>query len=432
MRIKNLIHHLIGTAKIIVSDIFEDATTKAMIIIARLPKKEQGRCGICGRKVTYYDKSRNNRRWRCNDIGATQVYVEAQLPRVNCPQHGVTTAAVTWARHKSRFCRNFEETVTWLAVHAAKTVVAELMRIEWHTVGALCSRIYNELERRTPSRFDDLVNIGIDETSYKKGHKYMTVVVNHDTSSVVWCGKGHGKEVLAQFFESLSLNQRNSIQCVSADGARWITSCVEEYCPNAERCIDPFHVVSWATEALDKVRRQAWAEAHETGKLAPKRERGRPANGEEVNIEKKQAKTIKNMRYALLKNPENLSTNQQAQIEFLTVANPTLYRAYLLKENLRLALKAGADEISSVLTSWMAWAQRCRIPVFRELRLKIQRHSSAILSAAKHNLSNARVEAINNKIKLIIRTAYGFRNTDNMIAMIMLSCSNVRPALPSR
>lgn len=138
------------------------------------------------------------------------------------------------------------------------------------------------------------------------------------------------------------------------------------------------------------------------------------------------------MRYALLKNPENLSEKQEAQLNFLTKANPRLYRTYLLKENLRLTLKAGADEISHMLDKWMAWAQRCRIPEFRELRLKIKRHIHAIVAAAKHKLSNARMEAINNKIKLVIRTAYGYRNTDNLIAMVMLSCSNVQPGLPGR
>ena len=124
------------------------------------------------------------------------------------------------------------------------------------------------------SRFDGLVNIVIDKTSYKKGHKYMTVVVNLDTASIVWCAKGYGKEVLSLSFEQLSPEQRASIKCFSADGALWIASCVENYCPKAERCVDPFHVVSWANEALVIVRRQAWAEAHETVKTAPKRDRG--------------------------------------------------------------------------------------------------------------------------------------------------------------
>jgi len=134
----------------------------------------------------------------------------------------------------------------------------------------------------------------------------------------------------------------------------------------------------------------------------------------------------------LLKNPENLTGRQQETLEYLVKANPRLYRAYLLKEGLRLALKAGADGIAAALTDWMAWAQRCRIPEFRDLRLKIKRHFSAILAAATHGLSNARIEAINNKIKLTIRMAFGFRNIDNMLAMVMLRCSDIRPALPGR
>ena len=120
-----------------------------------------------------------------------------------------------------------------------------------------------------------------------------------------------------------------------------------------------------------------------------------------MNSEKKQATAVKNLRYVLLKNQNDLSDNQKAQLQFLTKANPRLYRAYLLKEGLRLALKAGPDEITSAVTKWMAWAQRCRIPAFRELRLKIKRHFGAIVAAAKYGISNARVEATNNKSELL-------------------------------
>lgn len=143
-------------------------------------------------------------------------------------------------------------------------------------------------------------------------------------------------------------------------------------------------------------------------------------------------KTIKNSKYALLKNPDNLSNKQQEQISFLMKTSPVLYRAYLLKENLRLLLKAEPDEIEALLDKWLAWAQRCRIPAFRELRKKIKRHRDAIIAAAKHHLSNARSEGINNKIKHVQQKAYGFRNMDNLISMIMLTCSNVSPALPGR
>ena len=432
MRIKSLIQSLVGTTKIVIEQVFAETETNALVIKVRPAKREQCRCGICHRRASGYDSGRETRRWRCLDVGAEMSYIESSLPRVRCKEHGVVSASVPWASHKSRFCKNFEETVAWLATRASKKTVSELMRIEWHTVGNICNRVYRGLEKAAPNRFDGLVNIGIDETSYKKGHKYMTVVINHDTASVVWCGIGYGKEVLSGFFKLLTPEQRYSIRCVSADGARWIASCIDEYCPNAARCVDPFHVVAWATETLDKERRRAWSEAYQTAKEAKKHGKGRPAQGENVNPEKKQAKAVKNLRYVLLKNPENLSENQQAQLEFLTQANPRLYRAYLLKEGLRLALKAGADGIEYALNKWMAWAQRCRIPGFRELRLKIKRNFTAIIASAKHGLSNARIEATNNKIKLGIRTAFGFRNPNSLIAMVMLSCSAVQPRLPGR
>lgn len=431
MRAKKLVQTIIGSACFVLEDITVNPEMNEINIAVRPTEHEQCRCGICHRKAARYDKGRGRRRWRALDIGGSKVYIEADEPRVRCRKHGVVTASVPWARHNSRFTKSFEETCAWLSVHASRSTVSEYLRVEWHTVGGICHRVYQELETANPSRFDSLENIGIDETSYKKGHKYMTVVINHDTASVVWCAKGYGKEVLSQFFERLTPEQRASIRCASADGAKWIASCVEEYCPHAQRCVDPFHVVSWATDALDQVRREARSEARQQAKTLPKRKPGRPAKGEAAP-EKNQAKSVKNLRYVLLKNPEHLSENQQAQLQFLTRANPMLYRAYLLKENLRLALKAGPDEIAAALTKWMAWAQRCRIPVFRELRKKIKRHFDAIVAAARFRLSNARSEAINNKIKLIIRTAFGFRNVDNLLAMVMLSCSNLHPTLPNR
>jgi transposase len=106
--------------------------------------------------------------------------------------------------------------------------------------------------------FDGLTKIGIDETSYKRGYKYMSVVVNHEDGNLVWARDKHGKDVLREFFELLTPEQRSQIQFVTGDGASWIKECVEEYCPSAKFCLDPFHVVQWATEALDSLRREKW------------------------------------------------------------------------------------------------------------------------------------------------------------------------------
>lgn len=147
--------------------------------------------------------------------------------------------------------------MAWFAVHASKKVVAVLMRIDWKSVGGVCKRVYDRLDGQAGNRFDGLVRIGIDETSYKKGHRYMTVVLDHDTGRIVWCGEKHGKAVLESFFDLLTPEQRATITVVTADGTRWIAEVVEDKCPNAERVMDPFQVVGWMTDALDEVRRQA-------------------------------------------------------------------------------------------------------------------------------------------------------------------------------
>ena len=127
------------------------------------------------------------------------------------------------------FTRNFEDTAVWLSLHLSRKAVAEYLRISWDTVGPIISRVEKEISAHHQP-LDNLVNIGIDETSYKKGHKYITVIVNHDTNTVVWAAKGHGKSVLEPFFKQLSSEQRSKIRLVSGDGARWIKETIDEYC----------------------------------------------------------------------------------------------------------------------------------------------------------------------------------------------------------
>jgi transposase len=318
--------------------------------------------------------------------------------------------------------------VAWLALNTSKNVVSKLMRIEWRTVGNIAKRVYEDKKSKAPSMFDDLVNIGIDETSYKKGYKYMTVVVNHDTGKLIWAAPNHGKKVLDGFFGSLTLEQKASIEHVTADGAGWIADSVAEHCPNADRCIDTFHVVQWATVALDEVRKEIWRDAR-TGKGKTKGKSGRPPKGGGTKQSDKAA-AIKGARYTLLKNPENLTEGQAAKLELIAKSDPRLYRSYLMKEKIRLLFKLPIDQAYEEMEGWLKWAQRCRIQQFVDLQKKIRIHLEAIFNTIEIGLSNARIEAVNNKIKLTIRMGYGFRNINNLLSMVMLRCSNVQISLP--
>lgn len=402
----------------------------SFVIDVHPTKGAQCRCGICGRKAKRYDQGSDQRLWRSGDFNFNKVFLRCSTYRVTCPEHGVVTMQVPWAAHKSRFTYDFEQTVAWISLHCSKTVVSTFMRINWRTVGEILGRIKDRLDPDPTDRFNGLINIGVDETSYKKGHKYITIVVNHDTGKVIWIHDGHGKSVFSKFFEQLTEEQRASIRLVSGDGAKWIQECIDKYCPNAARCVDPFHVVSWGSDALDDVRREAWNDARKAAaKTNTKTKRGRPPKGSKPKD--KTAYTIKNMRFALWKSPENLTISQHSQIELLAKSDNRLYRAYLLKEELRMVFHQGTVEAAlRLLDHWIKWAQHCRIKVFVELQRKIRRHYDAIRGALAHNLSNARLEAVNNKVKLTVRMAYGFRNIDNLIAMVMLRCSDIKVMLP--
>lgn len=410
-------------------------------INARPDKWHQCRCPYCGKKRPKDGVSvKERRRWRSLDFGSILVEIEGDTQRINCPVHGRIVADVPWAYPGSRFTKEFDRTVGWLAVYLPRAAVSEYMRIDWKTVGRCISRTLHEIEPERSARLNGLVHIGIDETSYKKGHKYITVVLNHDTNTVVWAAPGHGKKVLEQFYRALTLEQLASIKVVTGDGARWITDCVNEFTPDCERCVDPFHVVEWAMEALDEVRREAWREAYSEAKQIKKGgqvRRGRPmANAEEAKAAKQakaKADQIKGSAYALSKAPEHLTQNQQLRLEMIQQENPKLYRAYCLKESLRLILKIKSPEEAAVeLKRWLWRASHSRIPAMHDLYLKVKRHQEHILNAIRLGFSNARIEAANNKIKLIIRKAYGFRNIDNMIDMVYLVCSNLTIPLPNR
>ena len=414
---------------------------KHLRIQVRPNKWHQKICPFCGRRCPGYDQpARYPKRWRGLDLGSILVEIESQTQRISCPEHGTVTAAVPWAYPNSSFTRDFDMTVTSLAEYLPRSAVSNYMRIDWETAGNCVSRALKDLEPERSRRLNGLEKIGIDENRYQQGHKYITVVVNNDTNTVVWVGEGHGKTVLMKFYRQLSDEQLASIKVVTGDGARWITDCVNEFTPDCERCIDAFHVVEWAMEALDEVLKSRWRVAYERSQEMSKanpQKPGRPRSDDKVAAAVREAKAkaeeLKNSTYVLGKAPDHLSNAQEVKLEMIQANDKVLYRAYLLKESLRLLLKMNdVDEAEKELKHWLWWASHSRIPEFKELYKKIKRHKEHILNTICLGMSNARIEATNNKIKLIIRKAYGFRNINNMMDMVYLVCSDITVPLPNR
>jgi transposase len=166
-------------------------------------------------------------------------YLQAATPRVRCPTYGVVVAAVPWARHGSRFTSAFEDTVAWLACHAALSVLAVLLRVTWRLVAAIITRVVAQ-RSATTDRLTGLRRIGVDEISYRKGHRYLLVVVDHDTGRLVWADKGRDSATLRRFFDVLGEERAALLTHISADSAEWIHTVAAERAPRPWCAWTPF------------------------------------------------------------------------------------------------------------------------------------------------------------------------------------------------
>jgi transposase len=400
---------LLGLQRTVVEGV-RIGSEEEVVVSVRPSWRERDRCGECRRRCPGYDLGEGRRRWRSLDLGTTLAFLEADAPRVTCRRHGVVVAAVPWARHNSRFTRAFEDQVAWLAVNTSKSAVAELMRVAWRSVGRILERVAAEAGREV-DLLAGLRRIGIDEISHRKGQRYLTVVVDHHTGRLVWAAPGRDRKTVLEFFDALGEERCKQLELISADMASWISGPIAERAPQAVRCVDPFHVVMLATEALDDVRREVWNEARRQGNL-------------------QLARQLKGARFAVWKNPENLTDRQAAKLSTIQQTNARLYRAYLLKEQLRQIYQLPAAAASRLLDGWLAWARRCRLPSFVKLARTITEQRDGILAAIRHGLSNARIEQINTQIRLIARRAFGFHSPEALIALAMLKLADLCPPLP--
>jgi transposase len=208
----------------------------------------------CGKRGTgVYDRS--VRRWRHLDWGVSKVWLEAEIRRLDCRRCGrVRTEQVPWARPRARHSRDFEDVVAWLAQHTDKTTITKLLRSSWETVDGIVARVVGE--QLNSHRLEGLLRIGVDEVSYRKGHRFLTVVADHDQGGrVVWAGEGRNAKVLEDFYDELGEARCAALQAISLDLGGAYQKATDTKAPHVRQCADPFHMVKLANEAIDKTRR---------------------------------------------------------------------------------------------------------------------------------------------------------------------------------
>jgi len=413
--------------------------------------------------------------WRHLDLGVWRLEVHCRRRRLWCPAHGARTEAVPFARPGSEFTRDFECLVAWLATKVDKTTIKRMLRIDWKTVGRIVKRVCDE--ELDPGRLNGLFEIGIDEVSWKRQHKYLTLVVDHLRRRVVWGCQGSGAAAANEFFAELDpestslspppdtsaqpparrdakqrptppepaimvpfgpcptvpagegipgawlpdglelepsmLTRAGRLRAVSMDMTGGYAKSVRANAPQAIVCIDPYHVVQLANQALDEVRRDYWNEL-------------RRASDQQA------AKRFKDSRWCLLKAPEKLTDKQAATLARIKAAGGEVWRAYTLKEAVRGIFEAGLslEDVEVLITRLLSRLSRSRLQPFIRLGKTIRKHRDGILSAIRLGINQGRTEALNNKVRLITRRAYGFHSAQAALALVMLTCGPISLHLP--
>lgn len=377
------------------------------LVVDVAPTWRVGRCSGCGGKVSgCYD--RRERRWRHLDLGGIKTHLRYTARRLACRRCGVTVEDVPWAEAGSRFTLPMETHVAYHAQRTDRTTVVELLRVAWRTVGTIVRRFVRRHRERTGDPLEGLRIIGIDELSYRRHHEYVTTVVDHERGVVVWAGEGKSADTLNEFFKALGPERCKKLEAVTIDMSGAFIKAVSEASPQAQIIFDRFHVQRLAHQAVDEVRREEVRKA----KAADKSK-------------------LKHTRWALQKNPWNLTSLQRGKLAELEQSNTPIYRAYLLKESLLGILDRRQINVAGrLLDEWLGWARASKLPPFVKLANTVDAHRDGILAYVRTRLNNGRIEGLNGKARVVTRRAFGFHSASALIAMLFLCCGGV-PAHPA-
>lgn len=359
-------------------------------------------CPECGRMCRLYDHQ-PDRRWRDLDTCQYRTILHAELPRTECPEHGARVARVSGAEPHSRFTALFERlTIEWLSA-ASQKALAKRLGLSWDEVHGIMDRaVRRGLSRR---KAEPIGYLGVDEKSFRKGHKYMTVVNDVSRGRVLYVAEDRKKSSLDGFWPTLSQEQKEGIQGVALDMWEPYVQSIEGHLSDAKEkmVFDKFHVAEHLSEAVDKVRRTEHKDL-------------RAAGDEQFN----------GTKYDWLKGRDKFDLAEWREFCRLRRSNLKTARAWALKEQaMRLwdftYLKAAKNHFAW----WYRWATRSRLePIIEKARM-LKTPLQNILTYLVHGITNALSESMNAKIQGVKYTARGFRNVDNFKNAIYFHCGNL-------
>lgn len=372
-----------------------------IVSVRRTGRRLRCPCGFSTRAT--YDRSR--RRWRHLDLGIHKLWLESEIRRLNCSACGrVRTESVPWARPGARHTLAFEQLAGFLAQRMDRSAVRRLLRCSWQTVTDAVRRLVRA--HLDADRFEGLVNIGVDELGYRRNRQFLTIVADHDTGRVVWVGEGKRAAALTSFFDALGPQRCARLRTISMDMGRAYTGATAQRLPHVRICLDAFHLIKWAGEALERVFR------------ATSRNRA--------------AAQFRKERYLLRSAKENLNLAEWVQLNRIRRSHEQIGRAYDLKEGLRRLFRdVDPSQARAYLTGWIATAADSGIPAFELLARRVDKHRDGIIASVESGLSNSRLEGINARIRLINARGYGHHSAEALATMIYLNLGGLPLKLPT-
>ena len=355
------------------------------------------RCPECGRKCTRYDAS--ERRWRHLDTCQYRTILVATVPRVECDEHGVRQVRVPWAEERSRFTALFEALVIdWLMATESLTAVAQGLRLSWDEVAGIRARaVARGMKRR--GRAPLPASIGVDETSIRRGHEYITVVNALGQARVLEVIDDRTQASLDTFYSQYAPGELGAVESVAMDMWAAYIASTRKHLPNADDKIvfDKFHIMKHLGDAVDKVRRRE--------------NRALRAEGDH---------RLDRTRYLWLTHPERLEGEARARIEALRHGTLRTARAFRYKEHashLWGYVRRGMAE--RVWRQWLHGALRCRLEPIRRVARMIRDYWYGVINAATSDITNAMSESVNSQIQRIKKRACGFRSRERFREAIL-------------
>ena len=362
-------------------------------------------CPQCSTECTLHDHQ-PQRRWRHLDTCQYRTILHASPPRSDCPEHGALTVKLPWAEPSSRFTALFERlAIDWLRA-ASKQDVGELLGLSWDEVHAIMERAVGRgLERR---QAQPVAHIGVDEKSFRKRHRYLTLVNDLDRGRVLYVAEGRRQQSLDGFWPTLSEEQRQGIQAVAMDMWDPYVASVREHLPLSESKIvfDKFHIAQYLAKAVDKVRRE-----------------------ENRRLRQEGDERLVGSKYLWLRHPAKFSNKQWRAFEELRESDLKTARAWALKETaMRLFDYRRPGTARKLFRLWYYWATHSRLQPMQAAARMMNERLENILTYLKHGITNAVSEALNSKIQWVKYTARGFRNQQNFITAIYFHCGGLELA----